>query len=763
MFLHYPLFLFMQSINDIDIIRIKEYNNIIKNIGRGDIMYISVSDAAEKFNISKRRVQVLCEQGRIEGANRVSGVWLIPTDAQKPVDARRKNTVPENQLSLFDDLCKIEDEKLTITQVCDLFSISQATAKNWIRLRKLKTDSNSEMFDKRYIETLLADIKSGKDGRLKSRRNKKSVSGKALYKDYIKSESNREIVEEILNTCNKITEDELRVILAYFAIQLYQQSSGVVVSDNALFENQTKVSNHDVFNDLIADLLGNIDMSKFSLTNIQSVLKRHIQYVPLEDTLGFIYISLRDLSYRKQTGAYYTPAKTVNALINNLKKCLELGNKTVCDPCCGTGNFLIGLFGNGVSANNLYGQDIDELSIQIARINMFLLDNSITKERLYSQFVCDNTLLNTFSQKFSVVLGNPPWGYDFSKEEATYLTMNYITAKSKGMESYDLFVEKGLTMLEENGYLGYVLPEAILSVSSHQQVRELIVKKAAFKFVCYLGNAFSGVQCPAIILGLQDGNRGQTKHCRVELEDKKFVINEDRKFDASLFSFNMDDEEYDCLHAISSVPNAKYLSNNAKFALGIVTGNNKEYIKDTKSEELEIVLKGSDIYRYAIKETHNYIHLAPERFQQVAPTEIYRAKEKLLYRFISEVPVFAYDNKQTLSLNSCNILIPQIEDVNIKYVLAILNSSVAAFFISKKYNSVKLLRSHIESLPIPMISAKKQSEIIKKVDHIMNSSENISGLYKELDNEIMDIYSLSAKQRKTIQAALSGKNLFILE
>ena len=40
------------------------------------------------------------------------------------------------------------------------------------------------------------------------------------------------------------------------------------------------------------------------------------------------------------------------------------------------------------------------------------------------------------------------------------------------MESYDLFIEKGVSMLEEGGYLAYVLPEAILSVNSHQQARE---------------------------------------------------------------------------------------------------------------------------------------------------------------------------------------------------------------------------------------------------------------------------------------------------
>lgn len=661
-------------------------------------MYMSVSDAAEKFNISKRRVQLLCEQGRIEGADRMSGVWLIPADAQKPIDARRKNKVSENQLSLFDALHKIDSETLNIAQVCELLSISKATVKNWVRLGKLKIDSDGETFDKKYIETLLTDIKSGRDSRLKSRRNKKSVSGKVLYKDYIKNNHNRKIVEDILNSCEQITEDELRVILADFAIQLYKQRGGTVVSKDALFEGKTKITNHSVFNDLIGDLLGNLNVSGIDLTKLQTALGCKVQLAPSEDTLGI---------------------------------------------------------------ENLYGQDIDEISILIARINMFLFDNSITKEQLYSQFICGNTLSDTFSRKFSVILGNPPWGYDFSKEETTYLTANYTTAKNKGMESYDLFVEKGLAMLEEDGYLAYVLPEAILTVASHQQARELIAKSTAFKFVSYLGNAFSGVQCPAVILGIQNGYQGETKGCRIELGREEFTINKNRDIDSTLFSFNMNDDEYDCLRAISSVKNAERLADNAKFALGIVTGNNKEYIKGTKIDGMESILKGSDIFRYTIKKADNYIHFTPEKFQQAAPTEMYRAKEKLLYRFIAEVPVFAYDNQQTLSLNSCNILIPQIEGMNIKYILAILNSSVAAYFINKKYNSVKLLRSHIESLPIPVINAERQKDIIKKVDHIMNSNENISGLYEELDNEIMNIYSLSEKQRHTIHTALSDKSLFL--
>ena len=49
--------------------------------------YISVKQAAEKWNMSSRRVQILCNQGRIVGSQRVGNVWTIPENAEKPDDA----------------------------------------------------------------------------------------------------------------------------------------------------------------------------------------------------------------------------------------------------------------------------------------------------------------------------------------------------------------------------------------------------------------------------------------------------------------------------------------------------------------------------------------------------------------------------------------------------------------------------------------------------------------------------------------------------
>lgn len=50
--------------------------------------YIKVSEAAAKWGISARRVRLLCEQGRIAGVERKGNLYMIPEDAERPIDAR---------------------------------------------------------------------------------------------------------------------------------------------------------------------------------------------------------------------------------------------------------------------------------------------------------------------------------------------------------------------------------------------------------------------------------------------------------------------------------------------------------------------------------------------------------------------------------------------------------------------------------------------------------------------------------------------------
>lgn len=53
--------------------------------------YLSISQMAEKWGVSRRRIQVLCSENRIEGAVRIGFAWAIPSDVEKPADARIKS------------------------------------------------------------------------------------------------------------------------------------------------------------------------------------------------------------------------------------------------------------------------------------------------------------------------------------------------------------------------------------------------------------------------------------------------------------------------------------------------------------------------------------------------------------------------------------------------------------------------------------------------------------------------------------------------
>lgn len=53
--------------------------------------YLSISQVAEKWGLSARRINVLCSEGRIPGATKIGSYWAVPADAEKPKDARIKS------------------------------------------------------------------------------------------------------------------------------------------------------------------------------------------------------------------------------------------------------------------------------------------------------------------------------------------------------------------------------------------------------------------------------------------------------------------------------------------------------------------------------------------------------------------------------------------------------------------------------------------------------------------------------------------------
>ena len=137
------------------------------------------------------------------------------------------------------------------------------------------------------------------------------------------------------------------------------------------------------------------------------------------------------------------------------------------------------------------------------------------------------------------------------------------------------------------------------------------------------------------------------------MQQIKWMNNHDFIFDihSNKFDSKIIDKIYQTKHIT--------LKDKAIWALGIVTGNNKKFITSEDKSGFEPIYKGKDVKKFILDKPSSYIQFKPKKFQQVAPEEKYRVKEKLIYKFISKNLIFAYDNRKRLTLNSANILIPE--------------------------------------------------------------------------------------------------------
>jgi len=508
-----------------------------------------------------------------------------------------------------------------------------------------------------------------------------------------------------------------------------------------LLEQRFGTENADRWKWLVRDIQKcSQETAELCESTAESLDATRFSYEKNEDLLGSLYLSLRKRKERKQSGSYYTPekiAKRLTGLAFPKGTCSE--PLTILDPACGTGSILLAL-PEECELQQVYGYDIDPMAIAIVRVNMALRYGICDKGVLTEHFTVRDFLKEGCSNAADLIVGNPPWGSEFTPEEEAEYRKKFWTAATKQIESGNLFVEQSLLQLKDGGRLCFVLPEALLHVKTHRAVRALILKKSLVKQAEYLGEVFEKVQCPSVILLLEKQenvsreNAGNTG--LVRLSPERFLL-------------DVSDEEFALLQRRATADNMVRLRGQASFALGIVTGNNEKYLQKAKTAGSEPILKGKDIERFCVKEASAYIAFAPENYQQVAPVELYRAPEKLLYRFVGARPVFAYDDKKTLTLNSCNIVIPQVEGMDMRYIMAVFNSSVIEFWHRRVNHSMKLLRAHIEEFPIPMADEEQQREIIELTEWLQENEHEI----QRPDQKIAELFGLTGAEYEIVLAA----------
>jgi site-specific DNA-methyltransferase (adenine-specific) len=413
------------------------------------------------------------------------------------------------------------------------------------------------------------------------------------------------------------------------------------------------------------------------------------------ETLGDHYEKSLSDAYRNKEGIYYTP----NDIVEDFFKYLPENKKELgfCDPCCGSGNFIIAALKDGFSPKNVYGFDIDAIAVKIANQRV-----SALIQAPFNNIKCTDFLTATANgglDKFDVIFTNPPWGKKLDKCDRNEYVDKFNAGKSA--DTTALFLFASLTVLRKNGYLGFLVQDAFFNVATYEDARKKILSldtKALLDF----GKPFKGLITKAKSLIVK--NRSLDGNYPIECKgvgysyqrtSKSFLNNP-----KSILNMNCDPEAARILVHLYSLPNISLIGK-AKWGLGIVTGNNKKFIREEPGKDLVPVYKGSDIKSDGILTPSCFIPSDLSLYQQVAPDSLYQAKEKLIYKFISSELVFFCDTKQRYLLNSANMLVLKNGfPITASQLCQLLNSRVINWLFKNTFDTFKILRSDIECIPI---------------------------------------------------------------
>jgi site-specific DNA-methyltransferase (adenine-specific) len=412
--------------------------------------------------------------------------------------------------------------------------------------------------------------------------------------------------------------------------------------------------------------------------------------------LGEEYSNALSESYRNKEGIYYTPRQIVSDLFDVSKP--PPPDATFCDPCCGSGNFVLRALEVGFRPENIFAYDLDSVAVALTRKRITALTGHASpnvEQREFLEFAASGQ-----APVFDCIATNPPWGKKTSKQQRDALAK--LLGAGASNDSSSLFFFACLLCLSERGKLTLLLPDAFFNVAAYESARRKVLQYAVERLVDY-GKAFRGLMTSAhgLVLTKAHAAVDASISCQSGANVQARLLNSFRANPRTIFNHRCSQQEAEVIAHLFSLPHTT-LKNRAKWALGIVTGNNKKFIRDSAATDMIPVYKGADIVSMTqIKPSSAFIPKDFTLYQQVAPMNLYQAPHKLIYKFISNRLCFYYDTEQRFILNSANLLIPSPDFPVTPYVLGcLLSSTFMNWLFQKIYGSHKILRADIETLPI---------------------------------------------------------------
>jgi len=534
---------------------------------------------------------------------------------------------------------------------------------------------------------------------------------------------------------------------------------------------------------------------------------------------------------RKSEGIVFTPENIVDYIIkkmlenNGIADKIKNGKIKVLDPACGSGVFLVKFLekiidikkeGNGgklsleekagIVKNCLYGIDKNNDALRISALSLYLKiiedeEPEVINEKLFGKnknhFVFpglkrNKNLVNADSlfndvfdgETFDIIVGNPPWGYDFTEKEKKSIKRKWPkVSKYQSSQCFLFQIEK---WMKKETICGMVVNLSNFTNSISNEFREYFIRKYYLRLFINLSRiksiTFGSRSEPACIIIFtkfphnNHNNIGFYTPYLSQFSKLTNIISDGHKSEVSIEELKKDDNLWH-IYALGYdiyVDLIEFIDNNKntldqfkdRFEVGIMKYwkgfglTREEYYKKYKNplkisdDYFPILDSLNGVLAYFGKEKKEYLKYGPH---------LDRARDIKLFEGIKLIitrswPIRAFLDSDT-ALYDGNFYIFKLRksypDEYLYLFESILNSKLARFYLGVKYllrkegNYSKVNLQHLKQFPIPDIENKnKEVEEIISINRLLKKlnfykkSDYIEKIQDKLDRLIFELYDL---------------------